>query len=427
MNHWSEHWSARRHVSLTRLRRGTSTGAAVRAQPPRVPPRMPRMAAAEACERCSGLASTSHRAPADAGRGAASRPGSTARQWPVRRPVLTRARWQREPEQASTRCRTTAARTPPKEPPHEHLTHLLPRRTGAGHLRGRFHLSRRGLLGTATAATGATFLGGVAAPAASGLAPRQGGPDGFGFGSVSTAPRLPAGFTRTFKSRYVQANGIRQHIVTGGSGPALLLVHGWPRELVRLALPDADPGRELHRRRRRPARHRAERQDDQRIRLSHPRHRPRRADDPARPRAVRRRRPRHRDGDLLRAGRRPSRPGRQPRRRRGPRATRSAGDAHRPPAPADVRPRGLEQQALAHPVQPGQRRADHRHGQEQRERLLPLRVLRSRAAGRRCRTTPSTTTSSCTPATGTPCAPASVSTAPGTRTWRRTWSARRPR
>ena len=41
-----------------------------------------------------------------------------------------------------------------------------------------------------------------------------GGPDGFG--SVSTAPRLPAGFTRTFKSRYVQANGIRQHVVIGG-------------------------------------------------------------------------------------------------------------------------------------------------------------------------------------------------------------------
>ena len=51
----------------------------------------------------------------------------------------------------------------------------------------------------------------------------------------------------------------------------------------------------------------------------------------------------------------------------------------------------------------------------------------SRAAGRRCRTTRSSTTSSCTPATGTPCAPASGSTAPGTPTWRRTWRARRPR
>lgn len=48
------------------------------------------------------------------------------------------------------------------------------------------------------------------------------------FGSVSTAPQLPAGFTRTFKSRFVHANGIRQHVVTGGEGPPLLLIHGWP-------------------------------------------------------------------------------------------------------------------------------------------------------------------------------------------------------
>ena len=52
--------------------------------------------------------------------------------------------------------------------------------------------------------------------------------DPTGPGSTSQAPNLPAGFTDTFTSRYVQANGIRQHIVTGGSGPALLLVHGWP-------------------------------------------------------------------------------------------------------------------------------------------------------------------------------------------------------
>jgi len=48
------------------------------------------------------------------------------------------------------------------------------------------------------------------------------------FGSVETAPRLPAGFTKTFKSRFVRANGIRQHVVVGGEGPPLLLVHGWP-------------------------------------------------------------------------------------------------------------------------------------------------------------------------------------------------------
>lgn len=47
-------------------------------------------------------------------------------------------------------------------------------------------------------------------------------------GSVSQAPDLPDGFTTTFTSRLVEANGIRQHAVVGGEGPAVLLVHGWP-------------------------------------------------------------------------------------------------------------------------------------------------------------------------------------------------------
>jgi pimeloyl-ACP methyl ester carboxylesterase len=41
-------------------------------------------------------------------------------------------------------------------------------------------------------------------------------------------PHLPAGFNRTFNSRFIGANGIRQHVVIGGDGPPLLLVHGWP-------------------------------------------------------------------------------------------------------------------------------------------------------------------------------------------------------
>lgn len=53
-------------------------------------------------------------------------------------------------------------------------------------------------------------------------------PTAEGPGSVSTAPQLPAGFTDTFTSRIVQANGIGQHVVIGGDGPPLLLVHGWP-------------------------------------------------------------------------------------------------------------------------------------------------------------------------------------------------------
>jgi pimeloyl-ACP methyl ester carboxylesterase len=50
-----------------------------------------------------------------------------------------------------------------------------------------------------------------------------------GPGSVSGAPNLPAGFTDTFTSRYVDANGLRLHAVIGGEGPPLLLVHGWPQ------------------------------------------------------------------------------------------------------------------------------------------------------------------------------------------------------
>jgi pimeloyl-ACP methyl ester carboxylesterase len=50
-----------------------------------------------------------------------------------------------------------------------------------------------------------------------------------GPGSVSGAPHLPAGFTGTFTSRYVDAGEVRLHAVTGGAGPPLLLVHGWPQ------------------------------------------------------------------------------------------------------------------------------------------------------------------------------------------------------
>jgi pimeloyl-ACP methyl ester carboxylesterase len=50
-----------------------------------------------------------------------------------------------------------------------------------------------------------------------------------GPGSVAGAPNLPDGFTGTFTSRYVETGGLRQHAVTGGSGPPLLLVHGWPQ------------------------------------------------------------------------------------------------------------------------------------------------------------------------------------------------------
>jgi pimeloyl-ACP methyl ester carboxylesterase len=50
-----------------------------------------------------------------------------------------------------------------------------------------------------------------------------------GPGSVSGAPNLPEGFSGTFTSRYVDTGEVRLHAVTGGVGPPLLLVHGWPQ------------------------------------------------------------------------------------------------------------------------------------------------------------------------------------------------------
>jgi len=50
-----------------------------------------------------------------------------------------------------------------------------------------------------------------------------------GPGSVSGAPNLPEGFTGTFTSRYVDTGELRQHVVSGGEGPPLLLLHGWPQ------------------------------------------------------------------------------------------------------------------------------------------------------------------------------------------------------
>ena len=61
-----------------------------------------------------------------------------------------------------------------------------------------------------------------------------------GPGSVSGAPNLPDGFTGTFTSRYVDTGDLRLHAVTGGDGPPLLLVHGWPQTWYawRLLMPE---------------------------------------------------------------------------------------------------------------------------------------------------------------------------------------------
>jgi pimeloyl-ACP methyl ester carboxylesterase len=61
-----------------------------------------------------------------------------------------------------------------------------------------------------------------------------------GPGSVSGAPNLPAGFTDTFTSRYIDTGELRLHAVIGGEGPPLLLVHGWPENWYawRLVMPE---------------------------------------------------------------------------------------------------------------------------------------------------------------------------------------------
>jgi pimeloyl-ACP methyl ester carboxylesterase len=84
---------------------------------------------------------------------------------------------------------------------------------------------QRGFL-TAAAAAGALILS-VALVQTPHAATNSPSPKGLG--SVSGAPQLPARFADTFASRYVLANGVRLHVVIGGNGPPLLLVHGWPQ------------------------------------------------------------------------------------------------------------------------------------------------------------------------------------------------------
>ena len=90
-------------------------------------------------------------------------------------------------------------------------------------------LSRRTFVG-GTAAAAAVLTAGVATSGfetSASASDRERTPRGRG--SVSGAPDLPPGFSGTFSSRYVNAGDVRHHTVTGGDGPPLLLVHGWPQ------------------------------------------------------------------------------------------------------------------------------------------------------------------------------------------------------
>jgi pimeloyl-ACP methyl ester carboxylesterase len=61
-----------------------------------------------------------------------------------------------------------------------------------------------------------------------------------GPGSVTGVPDLPPGFADTFTSGYVDTGTLRLHAVTGGEGPALLLLSGWPQNWYawRLLMPE---------------------------------------------------------------------------------------------------------------------------------------------------------------------------------------------
>jgi pimeloyl-ACP methyl ester carboxylesterase len=50
-----------------------------------------------------------------------------------------------------------------------------------------------------------------------------------GRGSVHDVPGLSADFTNVFSSRWVHVDDVRLHTVTGGEGPPLLLIAGWPQ------------------------------------------------------------------------------------------------------------------------------------------------------------------------------------------------------
>jgi pimeloyl-ACP methyl ester carboxylesterase len=47
--------------------------------------------------------------------------------------------------------------------------------------------------------------------------------------TATDTPYLPADFTSTFTSRFVDTDGLSLHAVTGGDGPPLLLLPAWPQ------------------------------------------------------------------------------------------------------------------------------------------------------------------------------------------------------
>jgi pimeloyl-ACP methyl ester carboxylesterase len=87
-------------------------------------------------------------------------------------------------------------------------------------------LSRRSLLRAATAGAAAAPVPWLVAGASQADAQP---PAAIGDAAATDPPGLPNGFWTTFTSRRVRANRVTLHAVTGGHGPAVLLICGWPQ------------------------------------------------------------------------------------------------------------------------------------------------------------------------------------------------------
>ena len=54
-------------------------------------------------------------------------------------------------------------------------------------------------------------------------------PAGLGSTEFDRATREDAGFNEEFRHEFADVDGVRMHYVTGGTGPPLVLLHGWPQ------------------------------------------------------------------------------------------------------------------------------------------------------------------------------------------------------
>jgi pimeloyl-ACP methyl ester carboxylesterase len=86
---------------------------------------------------------------------------------------------------------------------------------------------RRRIFGVVVALASLLALAGWVPPGVARADDRGSRPEALGQ-LAGSPPDLPPGFGDVFKDRFIQVGKVRLHAVTGGDGPPLLLVHGWP-------------------------------------------------------------------------------------------------------------------------------------------------------------------------------------------------------